>query len=57
MYLNTHNDENAIALYESAKDGISYSSFQVMPLSDPQPCYGILPAAQDNNLSVEPYQG
>lgn len=55
IYLNAHNDEDAIALYERARDAIVCPPEQVMPLRDDNLRPAILDAAIQNNLIVIPY--
>ncbi len=49
-HINAHNDEEAIALFERAKDGLSCPSNQVIRLDHPRLRPAIQQAALDNNL-------
>lgn len=50
IYFNAHNDEEAIALYERAKDGLSCPPSEVMALSDLRLRPAIELAAEENHL-------
>ena len=54
IYFNAHNDEEAIALYERALDGLACSANQVIRLDHPQLRPAIQASAIDNNLIVRP---
>ncbi len=53
VYLNAHNDEEAIALYERASDALQCPPERVMRLDDEALRPAILEAADDNNLAVD----
>lgn len=53
IYLNAHNDENAIALYERASDALECPSERVMRLDDEALRAAVLEAADDNDLVVD----
>jgi hypothetical protein len=52
VYLNAHNDEEAIALYERASDALECPPERVMRLDDETLRAAVLEAADDNNLVV-----
>lgn len=53
IYYNAHNDEQAIVLYERAKNGLICSPEQVQPLGNPGLHSFIQKVALDNNLIYE----
>ncbi len=53
IYLNAHNDEEAIALYERASDALECPPQRVMRLDDEALRPAVLEAADDNNLVVD----
>ncbi len=53
IYLNAHNDEDAIALYERASDASECSPERVMRLNDEALRAAVLEAADDNDLVVD----
>jgi hypothetical protein len=53
LYGNAHNDEQALALYERAKDGLS--CLMTLPLNDDQLRSEVLLIASEYGLIVEPY--
>lgn len=55
IYRNAHNDEDAIAIYERAKDMLTCLPEKVYPLKHELFRGAILKAAEDNNLEVERY--
>lgn len=54
IYFNAHNDDEAIALYERAKNGLACPSGQTLRLAHPNLRSAIQKAALDNNLIFEP---
>jgi hypothetical protein len=54
IYFNAHNDEEAIALYERALDGLACSTNQIRRLDHPQLRPAIQAIAIANNLIVRP---
>ncbi len=50
IYYNAHNDEEAIVLYEHARNGLTCLSEQVLPLNDPSLLPFMKKVAIDNNL-------
>lgn len=54
IYFNAHNDEEAIALYERAKNGLTYPSGRTLRLEHPSLRPVIQKVALDNNLIFEP---
>jgi hypothetical protein len=54
IYFNAHNDEEAIALYERAEDGLSCNPNQVIKLDDLRLRPSIQQTALDNNLIFIP---
>jgi hypothetical protein len=54
IYFNAHNDEEAIALYERAQDGLACPSTQVISLDHPQLRPAIQATAIANNLIFKP---
>ncbi len=53
IYLNAHNDEDAIALYERASDALECPPERVMRLDDEALRAAVLEAADDNDLVVD----
>jgi len=53
IYLNAHNDEEAVALYERADDALDCPLERVMRLDDEALRAAVLEAADDNNLVVD----
>ena len=53
VYLNAHNDEEAIALYERASDALECPPERVMRLNDEALRAAVLEAADDNGLVVD----
>jgi hypothetical protein len=53
IYLNAHNDEEAVALYEWASDALQCPPERVMRLDDEALRAAVLEAADDNNLVVD----
>ena len=53
-YLNTHNDEEAIALYERAQSALVCPETQVLPLAHPSLRPGIQQASLQNHLDFLP---
>lgn len=53
IYLNAHNDEDAIALYERASDALECSPERVIRLNDEALRAAVLEAADDNDLVVD----
>jgi hypothetical protein len=53
IYLNAHNDEEAIALYERASDALECPPERVTKLDDQTLRTAVLEAADDNNLVVD----
>jgi hypothetical protein len=53
VYLNAHNDEDAVALYERAADALKCLPERVMRLDDEALRAAVLEAADDNNLVVD----
>jgi hypothetical protein len=53
IYLNAHNDEEAIALYERASDALECPSNRIMRLNDEALRPAVLEAADDNDLVVD----
>lgn len=53
VYLNAHNDEEAIALYERASDALECPPDHVMRLDDEALRAAVLEAADDNDLVVD----
>jgi len=53
IYFNAHNDEEALAFYERASDGLSCDLDQIMSLNSPQLRPAIKKAASENNLFFE----
>ena len=53
VYLNAHNDEDAVALYERAADALECPPERVMRLDDEALRAAVLEAADDNNLVVD----
>lgn len=53
-YLNAHNDEEAIALYERAQSGLVCTDTQILPLAHPSLRPGIQQAALANHLDFSP---
>ncbi len=53
VYLNAHNDEEAIALYERASDALECPPNRVIRLDDGALRAAVLEAADDNNLVVD----
>ncbi len=53
IYLNAHNDEDAVALYERASDALECPQARVARLNDEALRAAVLEAADDNNLLVE----
>ena len=56
IYLNAHNDEEAIALYERASDALECPPERVIRLDDQALRAAVLEAADDNNLVVDDVQ-
>ena len=56
IYLNAHNDEEAIALYERASDALECPPERVTRLDDQALRTAVLEAADDNNLVVDDVQ-
>lgn len=52
IYLNAHNDEDAIALYERASDALECPSERVARLDDVALRAAVLEAADDNDLTI-----
>ncbi len=52
FYYNAHNNEEAIALYERAKDGLECPQTQVLPLNHPGLRPYLQEVARDNNLII-----
>ena len=50
IYYNAHNDEEAIVLYERARNGLTCAIEQILPLNDPRLRTFIQKVALDNNL-------
>ena len=57
IYLNAHNDEEAIALYERASDALMCPPERVMRLADKALRAAVLEAANHNNLVVNNASG
>ncbi len=53
IYLNAHNDEDAIALYERASDALECPPERIMKLDDEALRAAVLEAADDNDLLVD----
>ncbi len=53
VYLNAHNDEEAIALYERTSDALECPPDRVMQLDDEALRAAVLEAAEDNDLVVD----
>jgi hypothetical protein len=53
IYLNAHNDEEAVALYERAADALECPPDRVMRLEDEALRAAVLEAADDNDLAVD----
>lgn len=53
IYLNAHNDEDAIALYERAEDALHCTPDKVMRLDDEALRPAVLETADDNDLVIE----
>lgn len=53
IYLNAHNDEDAIALYERASDALECPTERIMTLDDEALRAAVLEAADDNRLVVD----
>lgn len=53
IYLNAHNDEEVLALYERAGDALECPPNRVMQLDDEALRAAVLEAADDNNLVVD----
>ena len=53
VYLNAHNDEDAVALYERAAGALECPPERVMRLNDEALRAAVLEAADDNNLVVD----
>ncbi|MEJ7872111.1 MAG: hypothetical protein WKF67_07605, partial [Rubrobacteraceae bacterium] len=53
VYLNAHNDEDAVALYERAAGALECPPERVMRLDDEALRAAVLEAADDNNLVVD----
>jgi hypothetical protein len=53
VYLNAHNDEDAIALYERASDALECPPERTMGLDDEALRTAVLEAADDNDLVVD----
>lgn len=53
IYLNAHNDEEAVALYERASDALECPPDRVMRLDDEALRAAVLEAADDNDLVVD----
>ena len=53
IYLNAHNDEEAIALYERASDALECPPERVIKLDEEALRTAVLEAADDNNLIVD----
>ena len=53
IYLNAHNDEEAVALYERTSDALECPPQRVMKLDDEALRAAVLEAADDNNLVVD----
>jgi hypothetical protein len=53
VYLNAHNDEDAIALYERASDALECPPERIMRLDDEALRTAVLEAADDNDLVVD----
>ena len=53
IYLNAHNDEDAIALYERAYDALKCPPERIMKLDDEALRTAVLEAADDNDLLVD----
>ncbi len=53
IYLNAHNDEVAVALYERAADALECPPDRVMRLEDEALRAAVLEAADDNDLAVD----
>ena len=53
IYLNAHNDEEAMALYERASEALECPPERVMRLDDEALRAAVLEAADDNNLVVD----
>jgi hypothetical protein len=52
---NAHNDEDAIALYERAQDGVTCGAADIVPLSDEALRFEIQTSAAETGMLVEPY--
>lgn len=54
IYFNAHNDEEAVALYERAEDGLTYNPSQIIALNDLRLRPHLQQTALDNNLIFIP---
>jgi hypothetical protein len=54
VWLNAHNDDIAIMLYERAADALDCPDSRVMPLDDPLLRRALVRAAQRTNMKLEP---
>jgi hypothetical protein len=54
IYFNAHNDEEAIALYERATNGLACPSSQILNLNHPQLRPAIQATAIKNNMIIKP---
>jgi hypothetical protein len=55
IYLNAHNDEEAIALYERAWDALECPTERIMRLDDEALRAAVLEAADDNDLVIDDF--